>query len=56
MAKIPTAWSQNPDAEANRKTYDSATTTYNSATVTYDSIVVGNEAETEKETTEWSND
>lgn len=54
MAKVPTSWNSNPSAEANRKTYDSSVTTYNSVTVTYSSIVSGDQADTEKIPTQWS--
>ena len=54
MAIIPTYWSGNPSAEANRYTYNSSTYTYNSSTQTYSGVVAGDQADTEKAPTLWS--
>ena len=54
MAKTPLDWSENPSAEANLVTYNSASTRYNSTTVTYSSIVIGDQGQNEKVPSSWA--
>lgn len=52
--KSPTNWSTNPSAEVNLLTYDTFAATYDSATATYDNIVTGDQADSEKQPTDWN--
>lgn len=54
MAAVPTEWSSNPSAEAQQRTYDSATEEYDSSTFTYDGVVADDLADNEMQPTVWS--